>query len=90
MFRIFTLAQKFDEPIDRHLSVSEWPWTWVRVAYYVIRIQQIHERASIMKPDNPDLAVPPRWIMFNEEALETWWKAQRGDVIANDKLGTMG
>ena len=51
-----------------------------------MRIQSIHERAHILSPEEPDRAVPQRWMMFNEEALDLWFKAWKGNDAAHDEL----
>lgn len=70
---MFLLAQTTGEPIAPRLGIHDWPWTWVRVAYYVQRIKSVYEKAAVLYPDNPKLAVPLRWVFFEEEKLEEWW-----------------
>jgi len=71
--KIFLLAQTTGEPIDSRLAANAWPWTWVRVAFYVQKIKSVYEKAAIKYPENIGLATPLRWVFFDEEALEKWW-----------------
>ena len=73
MQKIFLLAQTTGEPIDPWLAVKDWPWTWVRVAYYVQKIKSVYEKAAMKDPDNPERAAPLRWVFFDDEALKEWW-----------------
>ena len=58
-------------------GVLDWPWTWVRVAGYVTLIQNVYQRAQL-DPD-PRTAVPPRWVFFDSEELDRWFKERRKD-----------
>lgn len=79
MQKIFLLAQDTGEPIDDRIhGVKDMPWSWVRLAFYIKRVKSVLERAAITNPDRPDLATPLRWVFFDDEKLDEWFKAQKG------------
>lgn len=74
MLRIFGQKQEL-----RHgWGVAEWPWTWVRIAGFVTMIQNVYQRVALDK--DPKTAVPPRWMFFDNDELDRWFKERREDA----------
>lgn len=59
-------------PIPEVENVQELPWYWVRLFVLYKKVRSIHERAAFYGEE----AVPPRWMMFDEQKLEQWWADQ--------------
>lgn len=75
MNRIMLLAQSSGGPIDAAIGgFLQWPWTWTRLFHYVEKIKAVYQRAAIVHRDDPDLATPPRWMFFDDEHLDKWWR----------------
>lgn len=83
MQKVFLLAQDGGEPIDHRVpGIAHWPWTWVRIAFYVKIIKSVRERVQVMLAGQDDKvienAMPLRWMFFDEEALQEHFDKIKG------------
>jgi len=56
-------------------DISEWPWTWMRLAAYVKTIRNVYQRAEYT--DDPETAIPPRWMFWDADALDEWFDERK-------------
>lgn len=67
------------QSIEPGLPIYKWPHRWVRVLRLAKHVQNVYERAQMEK--EPESAVPPRWMWFEEwDRLEQWWKNRRDEI----------
>jgi len=64
-------------------TVADWPWTWLRVAFYVKQVRNVHERAAL--DADKKTALPPRRLWFESDELDDWFDARREARKERDK-----
>jgi hypothetical protein len=55
--------------------VEQWPWTWLYLVALVKQARSVYERAAYDK--EPKSAVPPKWMFWDNDALEEWFEERR-------------
>jgi hypothetical protein len=80
---VFTLAEAGQKISD--LPVTDWPWSWVRIASYVKVVVSVYQRTFMDK--EPDTALPLEYMWFRSKLLDKWFEdrrtQQREDEDAN-------
>jgi hypothetical protein len=62
--------------------LEQWPWSWVRLISYVKQVRNVYERVG-MDPQ-PKTATPPRWMFWDSDAADQWFKERRENRPASN------
>jgi hypothetical protein len=54
------------------VATTDWPWSWVKVASYIQRIENAYQQASIL-----NAPPPPPHILFDGDELEAYFQEFR-------------
>ena len=80
MQQILLLAESGHQMADidgNIIPITEWPWFWLRGITYAKIVKSIYERTGM--DDEPEEALPPRWMWFHGKKVDEWFKERRED-----------